>query len=400
MPTQHRQNPAHFPTSSPTPSVIEKLTVALIGVFAFLQVYSVQAILPVLMSDLNASEVKAGLSVGATVMAIALMSPFTGMLSDAFGRKRFIVGSLLLLAIPTALIALSSSIDSLILWRFLQGLAVPGITVVLIAYIGEEYSDNLAVMMSLYVMGTVLGGFLGRFLGGHLHDLIGWRWAYGVMAILTIVGMLWVIKGLPNSKNFTKSKNFHVAFATLLSHTKNRHVLSACLLGGCVLFSLVGCFTFINLHLAQTPYQLSASQLANIFALYLVGMVITPLSSRLITRFGMTNTIIGAVLCSMMGLFLTATAPLWLIILGLTIMSSGVFVTQSATISYIASHVKQGRSLASGLYYMGYYGGGSVGAWLCGIAYTQGQWHYTLMTIALVQIFALLIVILLMKKAI
>lgn len=400
MPTQHRQNPAHFPTSSPTPSVIEKLTVALIGVFAFLQVYSVQAILPVLMSDLNASEVKAGLSVGATVMAIALMSPFTGMLSDAFGRKRFIVGSLLLLAIPTALIALSSSIDSLILWRFLQGLAVPGITVVLIAYIGEEYSDNLAVMMSLYVMGTVLGGFLGRFLGGHLHDLIGWRWAYGVMAILTIVGMLWVMKGLPNSKNFTKSKNFRVAFATLLSHTKNRHVLSACLLGGCVLFSLVGCFTFINLHLAQTPYQLSASQLANIFALYLVGMVITPLSSRLITRFGMTNTIIGAVLCSMMGLFLTATTPLWLIILGLTIMSSGVFVTQSATISYIASHIKQGRSLASGLYYMGYYGGGSVGAWLCGIAYTQGQWYYTLMTIALVQIFALLIVMLFMKKAI
>ena len=388
-----------MPTYQFPPTFTEKLTVALIGVFAFLQVYSVQAILPILMIDLNASEIKVGLSVGATVMAIALMSPFTGMLSDAFGRKRFIVGSLLLLAIPTALIAFSTSIQALILWRFLQGLAVPGITVVLIAYIGEEYSDNLPNMMSLYVMGTVLGGFLGRFLGGHLHDLIGWRWAYGVMAILTIIGMLWVAKCLPNSKNFTKSKNFRSAFTTLLSHTKNHHVISACLLGGCVLFSLVGCFTFINLHLSQAPYTLSASQLANIFALYLVGMVITPLSSRLIVRFGMTNTIIGAVLCSMAGLFLTATSPLWLIIFGLTVMSSGVFITQSATISYIASHVKKGRSLASGLYYMGYYGGGSIGAWLCGIAYSQGQWSYTLVTIGAVQIFALFIVMLLMKKA-
>ena len=142
-----------MPTYQFPPTFTEKLTVALIGVFAFLQVYSVQAILPILMIDLNASEIKVGLSVGATVMAIALMSPFTGMLSDAFGRKRFIVGSLLLLAIPTALIAFSTSIQALILWRFLQGLAVPGITVVLIAYIGEEYSDNLPNMMSLYVMG-------------------------------------------------------------------------------------------------------------------------------------------------------------------------------------------------------------------------------------------------------
>ncbi|MDO4897569.1 MAG: MFS transporter [Moraxella sp.] len=381
------------------PSISEKITIALIGVFAFLQVYSVQAILPILIHDLNASEVQAGLSVGATVMAIALMSPFTGMLSDAFGRKRFVIGSLLLLSIPTALIAFSTSIQMLTLWRFLQGLSIPGITVVLIAYISEEYSDHLASMMSLYVMGTVLGGFLGRFIAGHLHELIGWRWGYGVMAILTIMGMLWVAKHLPSSKNFIKSQNFSATFATLLSHTKNRHVVSACLLGGCVLFSLVGCFTFINLHLAKDPYHLSASHLANIFALYLVGMVITPLSSKLIVRFGMTNTIIGAILCSMMGLSLTLTSPLWLIIIGLTIMSSGVFITQSATISYIASHVKQGRSLASGLYYMGYYGGGSIGAWLCGIAYKAGQWDYTLMAIGTVQLIALLIVILMMKKA-
>lgn len=218
------------------------------------------------------------------------------------------------------------------------------------------------------------------------------------MAIMTLVGMMWVAKFLPSSKNFIKSQNFKSAFSTLLSHAKNRHVLSACLLGGCVLFSLVGCFTFINLHLADEPYQLSASALANIFALYLVGMVITPLSARLIARFGMTTTIIMAVICSMTGILLTTTDPLWLIIIGLTIMSSGVFITQSATISYIASHVKEGRSLASGLYYMGYYGGGSIGAWLCGIAYAMGQWGYTLLVIVSVQIIALLIVFFLMKK--
>ncbi|WP_066800164.1 MFS transporter [Moraxella oblonga] len=381
------------------PTFVQKFTVAMIGFFAFLQVYSVQAILPILKTDLNASEVQIGIAVGATVMAIAMMSPFMGMLSDAFGRKRFIVGSLLLLAIPTLMIGMANSVDGLSFWRFLQGLSVPGITVVLIAYIGEEYKDHLATMMSLYVAGTVLGGFSGRFFAGHLHELIGWRSGYVVMAFLTLVGAVWVLKTLPTSINFKKSENFSKALRTLLSHTKNRHVMSACLLGGCVLFSLVGCFTFINLHLSENPHHLSASQLANIFALYLIGMVITPLSGKLIARFGMTNTIIFAVSCSMMGVLITLTTPLWLIIVGLTVMSSGVFITQSATISYIASHVNEGRSLASGLYYMGYYGGGSIGAWVCAIAYKYGQWTYTVMTIAIVQVMALAVVMLLMKKA-
>ena len=54
-------------------------------------------------------------------------------------------------------------------------------------------------------------------------------------------------------------------------------------------------------------------------------------------------------------------------------MSSGVFITQSATISYLTSHVSEGRSLASGLYYMGYYGGGFIGAWACALAYAQAN---------------------------
>ncbi|AWY21714.1 MFS transporter [Moraxella bovis] len=381
------------------PTFTQKFTIAMIGFFAFLQVYSVQAILPVLMQDLQASEVQVGLAVGATVMAIALMSPFMGMLSDAFGRRRFIIGSLLMLAIPTFMVGMARSVDGLTFWRFLQGLAVPGITVVLIAYIGEEYSDNIAGMMSLYVAGTVLGGFSGRFFAGHLHEWIGWRWGYGVMAVLTLVGAVWVLKSLPKSQHFKKSQNFQDALRLLLSHTKNRHFVSACLLGGCVLFSLVGCFTFINLHLTDAPYRLLPSHLANIFALYLIGMVITPLSAKIIARFGMTDTIIFAVICSITGLFITLSTPLPLIIIGLTIMSSGVFITQSATISYITSHVKEGRSLASGLYYMGYYGGGSVGAWICAIAYAHGGWLYAVLTIFGVQLLALGVVMGLMKKA-
>ncbi|OAV01883.1 MFS transporter [Moraxella catarrhalis] len=376
----------------------EKFTIAMIGFFAFLQVYSVQAILPVLMIDLKATEVQAGMAVGATVLAIALISPFMGMMSDAVGRKPFIVGSLLMLALPTALIGMASSIHEAIFWRFLQGVSVPGITVVLIAYISEEYSSKLATMMSLYVSGTVLGGFSGRFFAGHLEHFIGWRYGYVVMAICTLIGALWAWKSLPRSQNFIISENFRTAFATLFSHAKNPHVICSGFLGACVLFSLVGCFTFINLHLSESPYLLTPANLANIFAIYLIGMVITPLSARVVTRFGMTSTILMAVLISISGILMTLFTPLSVVIVGLTLMSSGVFITQSATISYLTSHVSEGRSLASGLYYMGYYGGGFIGAWACALAYAQGKWLWTVGLILVVQLIALGVVTLFMRK--
>ena len=360
--------------------------------FAFLQVYAIQALLPVLMVDFSATEVQAGMVVGATVMAIAIMSPFLGMLSDAIGRKSFIVGALLFLAIPTALIAQSPTIGWLGLWRFMQGLSVPGITVVTIAYIGEEFEGRaVAELMSFYVSGSVFGGFMGRFLLGHLHEFIGWRHGYYVMAAMTLVGALWVSKMLPSSRCFEANPNFRSAIQTLGEHLTNRYVVTACLLGGCVLFSLVGCFTFINLHLAETPYELSTGQLANIFAVYLIGVVITPLTTSLLRKFGAARIVRVAVLISTIGVLLTLVTPLWGVIVGLIIMSSGVFITQSATISYIAVNVKKGRSLASGLYYMAYYAGGTMGAWICGIAYARGEWQLTVWLLLFVQILALLV---------
>lgn len=375
-----------------SPSFVLKMTAMLIGVFAFLQVYSIQSILPVLMMDFHASEVQVGMAVGATVMAVSIMSPFLGMLSDAIGRKSLIVGALFFLAIPTALIANSQNVETLTVWRFLQGLSVPGITVVTIAYLGEEFKGHaVAELMSYYVSGSVLGGFSGRFILGHLHEWIGWRMAYYVMAVLTIAGALWVAKTLPASQHFVPSPKFRDSIKTLSNHVTNRYVVSASLLGFCVLFSLVGCFTFINLHLAKAPYHLTTGQLANIFTVYLIGVVITPLSTKIIHRFGSVRTIIMAVTLSMLGVLLTLSQPFWLVLIGISIMSSGVFITQSATIGYIATNVHHGRSLASGIYYMGYYAGGTVGAWLCGIAYAHGQWQMTVWTLLAMQVIALLI---------
>ncbi len=374
-------------------------TVLLIGALAFVQVYSVQSILPVLMQEFHASAATVGSTVGATILAVALMSPFLGMISDAFGRKIFIVGSIIFIAIPTLALSFVHSISLLWWLRFVQGLAVPGITVVLLAYIGEEFSGNPRIrLMSFFVSGTVLGGFLGRFLMGYLTEFIGWRHAFMIMGIISLLGGILVWRNLPASKKFEAKPQVSTALKTLWHHLHNRYVLAACALGFCVLFSLVGCFTYINLYLDQPPYNLSSSQLANIFAVYLIGMIITPLSARLIIKFGTNLTVLIAMSLSIFGVLLTLLHPLWMIVLALAVMSSGIFITQSSTITYISANVTEGRSLASGLYYMCYYAGGFTGSLLCGHAFESGGWFMTAVTLISAQLLAMLIGGVLMRK--
>lgn len=359
---------------------------ALVGVFAFIQVYSVQSILPQLQHDLHASVVEIGNSVGVTVLAVALISPFVGMLSDALGRKWLVVASILALGVPTALMTQVDTVHGLLVLRFLQGLAVPGVSVVAIAYIGEEFrGPPMMRMMAMYVSGSVLGGFLGRFLMGHLTEFMHWRTAFGVMATLSIAGAFAVWRGLPASRRFVANTRFTTSVVVLGQLLRNRSLQVASMLGFTVLFAQVGVFTFVNLHLAAAPYRFSPGELANVFIVYLLGVVATPLAGRVIPRIGIRRAILLAVATSALGVLLTLAHSAWGIVAALAIASCGTFITQSATMSFIAYRITSGRSLASGLYYAAYYCGGFAGAWLCGIAYTLGGWPGTVATLIATQ---------------
>ena len=374
---------------------VSRPIVWIIGFFAFLNVYSVQSVLPMVMDDFHATAVQAGLTVGATVLGIGLVSPFMGMLSDAFGRKAILCTSLFALTVPTALIPLSQGLNMLIALRFLQGLAVPGIVVVLIAYLSEEIrSGGVASMTSTYVGGTVMGGFCGRFITGHAGHLLGWRGAFVMLAVLNLIGALLVWRALPASRNFVPNRNFQGAMATLWGHLHNRRLMAACAVGFCVLFSLVGTFTYVNLHLAAPPFSLTAAGLANVFTVYLVGVLVTPMAGRHIDRLGFMRSMLGALGISACGLLLTLLPSLWAVVVGLAVCSTGVFLCQSATISSIAKNVSEGRSLATGIYYMSYYCGGAAGTWAAGLAYEGYGWSGSVLVIAMVQTCAAALVVL------
>lgn len=375
------------------------LLCALIGGLAFSQVYALQSVLPALMQDLAISAAAAGSTIGATLLAMALVSPFMGMMSDALGRRSLMVAAAAFLALPTAALCFAQNFGQVWFFRFVQGLTVPGLTVVLLAYLAEEHSAAHRIRLTaFYMSGSILGGFLGRFGMGYLNQSIGWRQALLYMACISIIGAVCIARFLPVSRHFQPNRQLRHNLHILRRHLCQRHIHIACLLGFCLSFCLMGCFTYINLHLANAPYRFNTAQLADIFAVYLLGMVVTPLAGRWMADYGLRPTALAATICTALGLLLSLHPHIYLIIAALALVSCGIFVTQIAAINQMAHHVHEGRSLASGLYYTGYYTGGFCGTWLCGYAFAWQAWSATATVLLAIQAVALGICIAFMQR--
>ena len=356
------------------PFALAMMAAMIAGGCTFLNVYCTQPLLPLLMHIFHASEVQVSLTVGVVTLSVALTAPLVGLMAESLGRKKVIVPALFAMAAVTFLTATARTLHGLIFWRFMQGLFVPGVIAVIIAYINEEFPDRAGTVMSAYVAGTVFGGFLGRFLTGMMAAQGNWRMAFVVLGVLDFLGALAVRAWLPLARRFVPGQHVFQSFRDTWGHLQNARLLAVCGMGFSVLFSLVGVFTYVNFHLAAAPFKLSPAALGGVFFVYLLGCVVTPLAGRFLDRHGFRRTAVLSVSMSLAGLALTLIPSLPVVIGGLALFSSGIFISQSAA-TVLTGRVAQGaRSAAAGLYVTFYYAGGSVAAVATAWFWLRGGW--------------------------
>ncbi len=328
-----------------------------------------------LTQGLHTDEHWIGLTISVGTLAVAIAGPFVGIFSDMVGRKRVIVPAGLLLMIPTALLAFSSDLPTFLALRFLQGLCIPAVFGVVVAYVSEEWLPaQIPGVMSWYLTGTIMGGFAGRFIAAEVTDR--WHWSATYLVLSAVTGglglLVWGL--LPPSRHFKPSGNVFQTFRLMAGHTRNGRLIGTCAVGGIMLFSLVACFTYIDFFLAAPPYSLSGTTLGSIFAVYLVAVVVTPLNAAMIRRFGRPRTLAAALGLAMIGLGLTLSGKLVLIVFGLALFSAFVFVVHGVAMGTVGLVTHAARSAAVGVYVMFYYVGGSLGAILPSVAWTRAGW--------------------------
>jgi predicted MFS family arabinose efflux permease len=360
--------------------------VALAGFCAFLTLYAPQPLLPTLAGEFRTSVSGISLILTASTLGVAVAAAFAGILADHTGRRRVIVPAALLLAVPSVLLASANTLHELIFWRFWQGVFTPGIAVVVPAYINEEWEEGIGSAMGAYVSGTVVGGFSGRIVAGFVAARFSWRVAFAVLGVIGLAGGLSVWGWLPTGRRFARAASTAATLRAMGRHLKNPRLIATYAVGFCVLFSMLATFTYVNFYLAAPPFGLNSAELGLLFVVYLAGAVASPVAVGWIDRVGHRNTLIAAYAGAVGGILLTLVPSIPVILIGLALCCSAVFVAQAASNSYIGTVASEARAAAVGLYVMFYYIGGSAGASIPGYFWARGGWPACVALIVIVQI--------------
>jgi MFS transporter, DHA2 family, multidrug resistance protein len=159
---------------------------------SILDITIVNVAIPHIAGAFAASPSEGTWAITSYAVAEAFTVPLSGWLAARFGVVRMFLLSIIAFTFCSALCGLASSLQMLIAFRVLQGLAggpLMPMAQTLIMRIAPPGKVEMA--MGLWMMTTILAPIAGPILGGTLADGIGWRWAFYINIPICIVAGIW-----------------------------------------------------------------------------------------------------------------------------------------------------------------------------------------------------------------
>ena len=140
---------------------------------------------------LSAAESDAEWVITSYLAANAVVLPISGWLSDRLGRRNYFIGSIALFTTASFFCGVASSIEELVLFRVIQGVAGGGLQPSTQGILLDEFpKEKQGLGMTLFGIAALLAPIVGPTLGGYITDHYSWRWVFlinipvGVAAVL------------------------------------------------------------------------------------------------------------------------------------------------------------------------------------------------------------------------
>lgn len=308
--------------------------------------------LPEITDQLNASGTQTQLSLTAALIGLGLGQLFFGPLSDKIGRRKPLALSLLLFIFSSAMCAMTQDIQMLIGWRFLQGFAGAGGSVLSRSiardrYQGAQLTQFFALLMTVNGIAPVLSPVLG----GYIITAFDWRILFWTMAgigvVLLVLSLFVLYETLPPKNPQT------VQQTTGTPVLKNRRFLRYCLIQAFMmagLFSYIGSSSFVM----QSEYGMSAMQFSLLFGVNGIGLIISALifsrlAHRVVAHTLLRRGLVLAVLCAALTLLLAGLHFSVLALVGLFFtvsFMSGISTVSGAEAMSAVSSAQSGTASA------------------------------------------------------
>ena len=155
-------------------------------------------LLTTIAGTLSITTGSAGLMISLPALLAALFAPLAVIASGGIDRRWILCGLLSLLTMANLASALATNLILMLAARILVGFCMGGIWAIAGGLASRLVPENAVGQATSIIFGgvaaaSVLGVPFGTFIG----DLIGWRWAFGIMAIFSLLVLLFHLAVIP-----------------------------------------------------------------------------------------------------------------------------------------------------------------------------------------------------------
>ncbi|MHC6155829.1 MFS transporter [Bradyrhizobium elkanii] len=349
-----------------------------IGLTAFLTVvdlFATQAILPSLARHYGVTPGAMGFAVNASTIGMAVAGLAVGSFSPHINRRTGILASLLLLAIPTSLLAVAPNLTVFTILRVMQGLCMASAFTLTLAYLGEQCSAmDAGGAFAAYITGNVASNLIGRLISATVSDNLGLATNFYFFALLNLAGALLVYFTIRRVQPMHAIGPAQSPLSAMIEHWRDPALRAAFGLGFCILFAFIGTFTYVNFILVRAPLSLGMMGVGFVYFVFLPSIVTTLLAGKAVTLFGMRLSLWGGLAIAALGLPLMLSSHLVDVLAGMVLVGVGTFFAQACATGFVGQAAQTNRGVASGTYLACYFFGGLVGSAVLGQLFDHSGW--------------------------
>ena len=157
--------------------------------------------LPHMQGQLSASTNQINWVLTSYLVSSGIFMPLTGFLTDRFGQRTYLFWCTAGFIVTSMLCGIAASLDQIVLFRLLQGVAgaglVPTAQAVLIDIYPEEERGNA---MAIFGVGAMFGPIMGPTLGGYLTQVLSWRWTFFINVPVGVLALIGIWMTIPQTE--------------------------------------------------------------------------------------------------------------------------------------------------------------------------------------------------------
>lgn len=372
----------------------DSLRFAIIALIAFLtlvDLFAAQAILPSLVRKFNVSRATMGFAVNASTFGMAVAGVAVALFGGAIDRRDGIWISLVVLAVPTALLAFTGDVIVFTLLRVAQGLCMAAAFTLTMAYLAEHFSPAAAAgALAAYVTGNVASNLFGRILSAAAADTLGLQGNFLLFAALNVGGAVLVRLALRRAEP-VMAMGGRPAMRGWASHVANRQLRHVFGIGFLILFVFIGTYTYVSFELTAPPLGLSPMGLGLVYFVFLPSLLTTPFAGRASRLLGPGRGVGTSLAVAVAGLVCLLSSSLVVVLAGMVLVAVGTFLAQAIAAGHVGGVAGADKASASGIYLASYYCGGLVGSLVLGQVYDAVGWTASVAVLVVALVVAMLL---------